>query len=73
MKKYMTCLGFIFLASCTTNKHYFQCADGKWISKKKLDREIHRATRHAIRSMSKEDLELLRGIRFTVDTITIQN
>ena len=50
----------------TQEKHYYQKPNGEWISKRELDRICDQALRKAMRSVSKEDLQLLTGVPINI-------
>jgi hypothetical protein len=59
------------LSSCSTNRHYYQLTDGKWVSEKKFTKIIKRAFNNAIKMSSDEDLKLISG--FEIDTVGVNN
>ena len=65
--KVLFCLfSMLMLLSCTTNKHYYQLTDGKWVSKRQFNSIVKKCIHEAVMETSKEDLELISGM--TIDT-----
>ncbi len=65
--KVLFCLfSMLMLLSCSTNKHYYQLTDGKWVSKREYSRIVKRCIHEALMETSKEDLELISVM--TIDT-----
>ncbi len=69
MKSIVMFIFMIFLlSSCSTNKHYYQLTDGKWVSKRQFNSMVKKCIHEAVMETSKEDLELISGM--TIDTIS---
>jgi len=65
--KVLFCLSsMLMLFSCSTNKHYYQLTDGKWVSKRQFNSIVKKCIHEAVMETSKEDLELISGM--TIDT-----
>lgn len=75
MKSIITLIIIFSLSGCMTyhEKYYFQKVDGTWISKRKYERISHKAWKHAIRSLSKEDRKLLFDVPVRMEIDTTKN
>lgn len=69
MKKCFFILVSVFLFSCSTNRHYFQIANGTWISKRKFDRIIKEVNKKSYENMSEDELKLLNDTGYSVRVI----
>lgn len=63
MKKLIILILFlVFLTSCVSQTPYFYKVDGTPMTKKQWDRSSMRAHRRAIKSLNKEERNLLKGV-----------
>jgi hypothetical protein len=57
----------LFLLSCNSQKTV-QLANGEFVSEKKYNKMIKNSYKKALRQMSKEDRELFKSTKFSVET-----